>query len=972
MNTLRYLDGLGVRIACWFGKDLSQQYVVLLLIAVCILLASLLSIIYRNREKQRLIKRLYAERERHHQDAEKFNYLLCHGSAGFWSMDSSKSRIVEANPALCDMLGWPADDLAGKPLKTVLTDHAMTKIKFFCQNKESCPHTLLFETTLFHASGMEVPVMLSCLAAGEHGPGMVIVTDLSGQKKLELELELELSLFRKAFEYSGNGIVITDPNGVVNYANPGFTRLTGYREDEIIGQSMKLLKSGNQGVDFYRRLWDTILQGGTWSGRIVNRRKDGTHYWESMTIGPIFADDDAISHYVAIKSDISKPVAMEMELTRFRQAVDQSADGFLLTDDRWRVNYANAAWAEMHGYEPGSINSLPLHIFYSPVRNKELPVPFIETIYRDKSFSGQITQWRKDGSHFPCLITATRIALHGSTQNEFMIFAKDISEQEENLQQLQEAKERAQVASQAKSTFLANMSHEIRTPMNAIMGITHLVLESSLNEDQRKKLQMVADSSESLMRIVNDILDYSKIEAGRIDVESRSFDLGELITNVAGILKHSANEKKLELVTVISENCKQIVKGDSLRLRQVLLNLAGNAVKFTEHGKIEIKVELHSTREEHCEASFSVTDTGIGISEKQMATLFESFSQGDVSITRKYGGTGLGLVISQQLVKLMGGEIRVQSEPGKGSVFSFTLPFDYGEEDRTNTMIQEQTQKKEFFLDVLLVEDNAANRQLATMILKKKGHRVVAACHGLEALQILSEKNFDVILMDIQMPVMDGLTATRIIRQVESKVSLDDDSVPEELRKRLYEQLGENHIWIIAMTANALHGDREKFFASGIDDYLPKPYKPEMLQGILVDFMCRKSGENTMEGEDKECSSPHVAATASQISAKQVLEYIKKEYDLDENTAASIVETYKQSLRETLQKLDAAIAPMEFTEIELNAHAVKGALLNIGLATEAECAKSIEFAARNREQRNYKKIVSKIWLDLEPLLGGGQ
>lgn len=962
MNLHCKLHALSVSILQWPTDDSALIYVALMVVAVLVLFLALLAIIYRDREKRLLIQQLYREKEQHHRETKNNTTFLSCGNA-FLSMDTTAKVIIEVNQMLRSMLGYADNSLNGMSLDVLLTKKALTRIErlgskstFSCQN-------LAFETTLRHQKGTVIPVMLACMAVEEDGLTKAIVTDLSEQKAREQEL----SLFRKAFDYSGNAIVLTNVKGIIEHVNSRFYRLTGYLDEEVIGHPISILKSGVQDSEFYSELWQTIKQGGTWSGRIVNRKKDGTNYWESMTIGPIFDNKDAITHYVAVKSDISKPVAMEQELARFRQAVDQSADGFLLTDDRWRVNYANPAWAAMHGYDLDTIKGMPLHIFYSLNRVKEEAVPYSEAVYTNKSYSGQVTQWRKDGTSFPCLVTATRISLKGGLYFEFMVFAKDISEQVENVRQLHEAKEQALVANRAKSAFLANMSHEIRTPMNAIMGMTHLVLESELTPAQRKQLELVLHSSESLLDIVNDILDYSKIEAGKLELEIRPFIVEDLITSVIDMMDQAARVKGIKLGYLITGNRNAIIKGDTLRLRQVLINLVNNAIKFTDKGSVEIRVDLEDVDEQYCNAFFSVQDTGIGISLSQQKVIFESFSQGDVSITRKYGGTGLGLVISRQLVELMGGKLSVESEPGKGSIFSYTIPLDYGELNPSIPIIQKVKAVKAPCLEILLVEDNRANSQLATMILSKNGHKVTPAVHGMEALQALAGKDFDLILMDIQMPVMDGLTTTRIIRQLEERQASGTD-IPEQLLRQLQNKLAGNHVWIIAMTANALQGDCERFLAAGIDDYLAKPYKPSMLQDVLMKFTQKKPPIPTSGKKVEESSLTAVQAEQQPQLNTQVKRFIQREYGLNDDDTLDIITTYKVSLKEMLDKLQSVIVQHDSTQIEQFAHAVKGALLNLGLDEQADDAKTMEFAARNDDPCNYSDLFVVLYQKIKPFI----
>jgi len=946
----------------WLQGELAGIFILLLLVALCILLPALIISARKNRAKDLLLRKLQGVQERHQRDAEKYNSFLQHGSFGCLVINSECSNILEANSALCLMLGRTEQEMTDRPVQDLLDDRSLERLRKLSSSGGDQGHSAVFETSLLHADGHSISVMLSCVASETEDFGLVLVTDISHLKVRDRELPL----FKKAFEHSADAIVITDNNGLIQHVNPSFFRLTGYMVDEAVGQKMSILKSGQHGKKFYQELWSTITHGGIWRGRIINMRKDGSTYWESMAVGPIYDDHNTITHFVAIKSDISKPVAMELELTRFRQAVDQSPNGFLLTDDRWRVNYANQAWANMHGYALEKVQEMPVQVFYSPLRDKELDVPFSAQVYEKNSFSGEMTQWRKDGTHFPSLTTATRIVLEDSLHDEFMIFSKDISEQMENFRQLQEAKEQALVASQAKSTFLANMSHEIRTPMNAIMGMAHLLKDSEITDKQENKLDLILNASEALLELVNDILDYSKVEAGKLALEIRPFEISSLLADVVGILGNSAKRKGLELKYGI-KGADGYFKGDALRLRQVLLNLAGNAIKFTEQGKVELSVLLQPDDGGEYKAFFSVKDTGIGINRAQHDVIFESFSQADVSMTRKYGGTGLGLVISRQLVELMGGKISLESSPGQGSLFSFTLSLERAEGPVRPGEVQKQVAGSVTDLDILLVEDNSANRQLATMILHKLGHKVTSADNGFHGLEILAEAEFDLVLMDIQMPKMDGVTATRIIRQLE-KGKFDSKKIPMDLAQKIGNRLEGHHLPIIAITANALPEDREQCFAEGVDDYLTKPYNPDMLNRALI--LCSAKEENSKVGLEASMKTTvdNNGGRESGLGG-QILQHLMNEYELDQASAQEVLDMYRNSLQEGMDALESALTAGDLGEVERQAHAVKGALLNIGLDEQAEIAKTMEFSARKDEACDYSGMRAKLYDQISALFG---
>ena len=432
---------------------------------------------------------------------------------------------------------------------------------------------------------------------------------------------------------------------------------------------------------------------------------------------------------------------------------------------------------------------------------------------------------RPDETELPVEISASLLRESCTDRMTMILLIRDITDRKRVEEMLQEALEDAEAANRAKSEFLANMSHEIRTPLNAVVGMTGLLLDTTLTLEQRQFAEIARSSGESLLTVINDILDFCKIEARKLDLEMRDFDLRNLLEDTVEMLAVGANQKGLELACVVAPEVPSLVRGDPGRLRQALVNLMGNAIKFTHHGEVIVRVDAEAQDDRTIMLRLAVTDTGIGIPPDHLCALFRPFTQVDGSTTRKYGGTGLGLAIVKQLADLMNGRVGAESELGKGSTFWFTAALEMQPQRQLSADVPLADLHG---VKVLVAEDYPANQAIAIAILKKLGYGAEAVANGREALAALREIPYDLVLMDCQMPEMDGYEATRWIRNPESGVRNPD-------------------IPIIALTAHAMKGDREHCLAAGMNDYLSKPIQPKELAEVLARWLGKSASENPSE-----------------------------------------------------------------------------------------------------------------------------
>ncbi|OUR72984.1 hypothetical protein A9Q78_05085 [Methylophaga sp. 41_12_T18] len=545
-----------------------------------------------------------------------------------------------------------------------------------------------------------------------------------------------------------------------------------------------------------------------------------------------------------IITDISEQKQAQEDVHKLAMAVEQSPESIVITSANSEIEYVNKAYEQTTGYSRQEV----MHRHFLDLQSSLIVAS--DTNYEqvwqtlgidNRGWKGEVISQKKNRDSYTELVAITPIRQDDDSIAHYLIVKEDITEKkklaqelddyrhlleelvEKRTQALADSQQQAESANQAKSSFLANMSHEIRTPMNAIVGLTHLLRNTDLNAEQLLRLEKIEQAGKHLLAIINDILDISKIEADKLVLEDADFHLSVIFDYIYSVLSEQAKSKGIELVTD-QNSVPHWLKGDYTRLRQALLNYAGNAIKFTENGTIYIRSKKLEEHGDDLFVRFEVEDTGPGMTEQDMAHLFNAFEQADISTTRKYGGTGLGLTITKRLVQLMGGEVGVESELGKGSKFWFTARLKKGKGTLKSLSTTESTEQEQLLRNhctdarILLVEDNEINREVALELLHAVGLDADTAENGQIAVEKVCNNHYDLILMDIQMPVMDGMQATKTIRSMSNKKDLA----------------------ILAMTANAFQEDKLACIEAGMNDFIAKPVDPEILFNMLAKWLPRR------------------------------------------------------------------------------------------------------------------------------------
>ena len=982
---------------------------------------------------------------------------------------NQSGKITHLNEAAAALFGYTRDELCGKPIEALIPSDNRHKHCAQRDNYFADPATVAGagrELDAQKADGTIFPIEIG-LSPLEHADGqhsaLCTIVDLTERKQSRQALADSEAESRSLLETLPLNIIRKDVHGRLVYANQRCCEAYGKPWEELKGKTDHELfppELAEKYVEDDRRV---MTNGETLDAIEEHREPDGNTIYVHVMKSPVRDADDKITGVQVAFWDVTDKVEAEEALkrsdARFRRLVHSDIIGIIIATLGGRVLEANDEFLRIVGYTRDDVISNRLRWDrLTPPEHAALDQKAIASL---KS-TGRCDAWEKeylraDGSRVPVVVGVTMLE---EGHDECLCYVLDMTEQKKVEAELQAAKEAADEASRAKSAFLANMSHEIRTPMNAIIGMTELVLDTQLSSEQRDYLAMVSESADSLLAIINDILDFSKIEAGRLEIEEIDFPLHDCIGGAVKALAVNAFGRGLELVCRIDRGVPNRVIGDPVRLRQIINNLVGNAVKFTESGEVVVRATAVPNGNREKKVQISVTDTGIGIAPEKQQFIFDAFEQLDKSMARKYGGTGLGLAISARIARLMGGELTFDSESGKGSRFTLEIPFtlhpsEVGQQrvvlpdelqeagilildDNASSreairelmlgwtlqprtvanaadalsVLETESEAVEFYLldaktaanadvnlidelerriespgksivlmyepgespqeirlgrnheplayvlkpinpselfdtllaivsdddafdptaeqpsapdsakslDILLVEDSLYNQKLAFGVLTKFGHRITVAENGVRAVELSRRRRFDLILMDVQMPEMDGLEATRRIRERERD---SDDRVP-----------------IVAMTAQALRGDRERCLEAGMDDYLAKPVranelkeKIESVTGISADPI----GAST--------DADGLPSVSKVVDWQAALEYVGGDIALLRNVAG----VFHEECPQWLANLRSAKQENDVGKFRIAAHTLKNAMTTWGADAARSLAEQLEHAVRETE-----------------------
>jgi PAS domain S-box-containing protein len=858
-------------------------------------------------------------------------------------------RITWVNDGFVRLTGWTLEEARGQSpgalLQTAETDPSVvTAMRVALDRGERFRGELLNRSRDGRDYWLDLEITPHRAADGTLLGFTAIEADITESKSTQLALEAALRHRDALFATLEAHFIVsrTDAVGRITDVNEAFTHTFGRPREAVLGHDHRCISSGLHPAAFWEEMWRTIAAGRPWRGEVADRAADGRLVWLDSVIAPVCGPDGQVEEYVAIRRDITARKALETTLERTSALLTSVLDAtagvaVIATDPEFLVTVFNAAAERLLGGATGDVvgQVTPLR-WFDPDEVTERATALGQALERPATLAeafthplvrGRPRDWtvvRPSGQRIPVSVTVT--AMHGdplAAPIGYVILAHDVREQRAAERALRDARARAEAAAAAKGRFVANISHELRTPMNAVLGLLTLLARTDLVPPQRHYLQQTERAARSLLRLLDDILDFARLEEDKVRLESHPFRLTALLRDLAVLLEATVGEKPLALRVDVDAHVPSSVRGDRHRLQQVLVNLGGNAIKFTPAGEVVISVRVVGADAGSVALAFAVRDTGIGITEEQRARIFESFEQAEADTTRRFGGSGLGLTISRRLVTLMGGTLTVESTPGAGSTFAFTLTLPVADAvdpvRAAGPVAPPAGAPRLAGRHLLVVEDNDINQMVAHELLAAEGATVTVAEHGAAAVRAVLEADrpYDAVLMDLQMPVMDGFAATRAIRD-----HLGDAAPP-----------------IIAMTANALDTHRQACLEAGMHAHVGKPFDLGQLTALLAALPTRERAAPVAARAPARLPQPTAAAPVFDHSA------VLRRLSGDRALVDRLIQRFRVQFADAAGTIEALVAGGDLTGARHRAHQLAGAAATLGMPDVASSARALEAGA---------------------------
>ncbi len=876
--------------------------------------------------------------------SELTNRLILNAALDAIVIINEHSQITFWNPQAERIFGWKEAEVLGKELSDIIIpEHYRAAHKKGMANFHATGHgpvlNKIIEITAINKQRTSFPIELSIIPVKQES-GIFFcgfIRDISERKKAESDLKESQELWQFALEGAGDGVWEYDFETEETFFSGQYKRMLGYEEDEFKNDHQEWynrvhpddLKIISQTDEDYFKNKITAHQR-----EYRMKHKDGAYRWildRGMVVS--FTEEGKPKRIIGTHTDLTERKLTEQAIIikeeKYRSIIANMNLGLLEVDNQEIIQFANQSFCDMSGYSLDELMGKKASALFAKGEAEEIIETKNELRKKGVSDAYEISLTNKEGEIKWWLISgAPRYNDNGDLVGSIGIHL-DITQQKLLELELVYAREQAESSVNAKQTFLANMSHEIRTPMNAILGMTNQLGKTLLDKDQHFYLNTIHSAADNLLIIINDILDLSKIDAGKLSLEKIGFEPKNILNRVMQVMMHRAEEKGLNFSNSHCDaQLSPVLLGDPYRLNQVMLNLVSNAIKFTQKGSVDITCKLLNDEAEKQTVQITVTDTGIGMDEAFAKNLFEKFSQEDNSIIRKYGGTGLGMSICKELVSLMNGKIEVASQKGVGTSISVIIEFEKGtiadipfrEMVATDTSLLKG--KK-----ILVTDDNEMNQLVASTILQNFGAEITSAYNGKEAVQKIRENVFDIVLMDVQMPEMDGIEATHIIRETIS-----------------------TQLPVIALTAFAINGDNQKCLDAGMNDYLSKPFEESQLLNIITKWLGKSIiSDFNSTANDKNTNPLYDLAKLEEISRGNK-DFVEK-----------MIRLFVEQVPASIEEMQAAYLERNFDMIKKVAHRIKPSIDNMGVSSlKAEIREIETLAMDNTDSPKLIKLIQQL------------